>query len=111
MANYPTLPLDADSRITPVDQGRRDVTAAGVRTRQLSSLELYELRANHSYITQAQAESVYDLWATDPTATVTIAWRDGYDYDCVFDGPPEVDRDYGANRWWAKARLLGERQP
>lgn len=111
MANYPTLPLDDSAGIKPVDLGRRDLTGAGVRVRYLAAIELYELALSHSYLTRAEAESVYTLWAADPGATVTYAYKDGYAYDCKWDGPPEVDFDHGVQRWWAKSKLIGTRNP
>lgn len=111
MASYPSIPTDNESTMEVVDLGRRDVTAAGVRTRTLTSAELYRFQLAHSYVTKAQAESVRALWATDPAAVVELTWRDGYTYDCYWDGPPIADKDHPTQLWLARARLIGERQP
>lgn len=113
MADYPSIPFDQNSRVERIDMGKRDIAADGVHARELTSITLYALTCNHSALTKAQAESVTTLYDTDRTATISIDFKDGYTYDCVFDGPPAVDHDFEptSSRWFVRARLIGERQP
>ena len=108
MADYPDLPQDLSSRREAVDLTRVDLTAAGgYRMRNWQTAPLYRFAVSHSYVTQAQADSVYDQWAADPGAELTLTWHaDGRAYLVRHEGPPQVEHIGGA--WWrVRSRLIG----
>ena len=110
MADYPDLPLDHESTRTPVDLTQINITPnGGYRGRNFQSQDLYRFQMSHSYVTKAEADSVYDQWSANRTAAVNLLWKkDSANYTVRYEGPPVVELIGG--QWWkVTASLIGHK--
>lgn len=111
MESYPIICIDLNSRKTPINFTASELTAAGtVRAKNSQIDELFRFNISHSYVTQAEAESIYALWRLNKAANVLLYWlREDKYFVCKFESPPDVDLISGVH-WYAKAQLIGTPQ-
>ena len=108
MAAYPNTTFSKGSQVAPRHNIALDVAEDGsVRGRKLHTQETYDLTLVHSYLSEADAETIEAFYEGAPTQQVDVAWR-GATYYCYWSAKPVVEHTDAA--WWSvTSRLVGVR--